>query len=89
MRKEQIGIVLSDKMTKTRVVRVDRLVRDPMYKKVLKFREKFYAHDEGNVSKTGDQVRIRESRPLSKLKRWTVVEVVKGAQGHDPGTIDS
>ena len=77
MRKELMGTVLSDKMAKTRVVRVDRLVRHPLYKKVEKVRNKFYAHDEQNLSKTGDKVRIQETRPLSRLKRWKIVEILK------------
>ena len=77
MRNEKVGTVLSDKMAKTRVVRVDRLVRHSKYRKVLKVRKKFYAHDEQNVSKLGDKVRIRETRPMSRLKRWTVIEVLK------------
>jgi len=77
MKRERQGLVVSDKMNKTRVVRVDRLVRDTKYKKVVKMRTKFYAHDENNVSKLGDQVLIKESRPLSRLKRWEVIEVVK------------
>ena len=77
MRKELEGTVMSDKMAKTRVVRVDRLVRHDLYKKVLKVRNKFYAHDEQNLSKTGDKVRIQETRPLSRLKRWKIVEILK------------
>ena len=77
MRKEQVGTVLSDKMAKTRVIRVERLVRHPLYKKTLKIRNKFYAHDEQNQSKTGDKVRIQETRPLSHLKRWEIVEILK------------
>ena len=77
MRKELMGTVLSDKMAKTRVVRVDRLVRHDLYRKVLKVRNKFYAHDEQNLSKAGDKVRIQETRPLSRLKRWKIVEILK------------
>ena len=77
MKKEQIATVLSDKMTKTRVVGIERLVRHSRYKKILRARTKFYAHDEKNESKTGDKVRIVESRPLSRLKRWEVVEILK------------
>ncbi|MBM3249017.1 MAG: 30S ribosomal protein S17 [Candidatus Omnitrophica bacterium] len=75
-RKERIGIVVSDKMNKTRVVRVDRLARHPDYGKVMKLANKFKAHDEKNVSKTGDRVRLVETRPLSKDKRWRIVEVL-------------
>ena len=77
MRREQVGVVLSDKMQKTRVVQVERLVRHPKYKKVLKFKSKFYAHDEQNKSKAGDFVRIQETRPLSRSKRWQVTEILK------------
>ena len=78
MMKERVGIVLSDKAAKTRVVQTERFVRHPLYKKILKVRKKFYAHDETNLSKVGDAVRIRETRPLSRLKRWQVIEVMKG-----------
>ena len=77
MIKEKVGTVISDKMQKTRVIRVDRLVRHPLYKKVLRARSKFYAHDEENKSKVGDKVRIQEARPLSRLKRWEIVEILK------------
>ena len=77
MLKEQVGVVMSDKMAKTRVVRVERLVQHSLYRKTMKLRSKFYAHDEKNASKTGDKVRIRASRPLSRTKRWTVVEILK------------
>ena len=77
MRKEKVGVVLSDKMSKTRVIRVERLVRDRQYKKTLRARNKFYAHDEQNQSKAGDKVRIQETRPLSRLKRWKIVEIIK------------
>ena len=77
MKRERVGIVVSDKMRKTRVIQVERLVRHSLYRKVSKERNEFYAHDEQNESKTGDQVRIRESRPLSRLKRWKVVEIIK------------
>lgn len=77
MLREQVGVVLSDKMAKTRVVQVERLVQHALYRKTMKLRSKFYAHDEKNESKSGDKVRIRESRPLSRTKRWTVVEILK------------
>jgi small subunit ribosomal protein S17 len=66
-------------MNKTRIVEITRAFRHPLYKKVLHRRTKFYAHDEQNQSHAGDTVRIMETRPLSKLKRWTLVEVVKKA----------
>lgn len=78
MIKQQVGVVMSDKMQKTRVVRTERLVRHALYKKVLKVRKKFYVHDENNQSKVGDRVRIREMRPMSHLKRWELVEILKG-----------
>lgn len=74
-RKRLQGTVVSEKMKKTRVVEVERLVRHPKYQKVLKKRNKFYAHDEKEISKLGDFVVIEETRPMSKLKRWRVVEV--------------
>ncbi len=76
-RKEQIGYVVSDKMNKTIVVRVDRRVRHPKFEKVLTLASRFYAHDEKNAAKVGDRVRIQETRPLSRLKRWRLVEVIK------------
>ncbi|MBI2915657.1 MAG: 30S ribosomal protein S17 [Elusimicrobia bacterium] len=75
--KERVGVVLSDKMNKTRVVQVERRVRHPFYGKTLRVRKKFYAHDEKNESKAGAQVRIRETRPLSRLKRWEIVEILQ------------
>ena len=78
-RKEREGEVVSDKMDKTIVVRVDRRFRPPLYKKVLMRSKKFYAHDAEGTAKTGDVVIIRETRPLSKLKRWELVEVVRQA----------
>ena len=77
MHKELTGTVTSDKMAKTRVVLVERLVQHPLYRKTRKLRSKFYAHDEKNASKTGDKVRIEESRPLSRLKRWRIAEILK------------
>lgn len=76
MKREKIGVVVSDGTQKTRIVQIERLVRHSLYKKVLKIRKKYYAHDEGNSSKVGDQVRIQESRPLSRLKRWNVIAVI-------------
>lgn len=71
------GAVVSDKMDKTIVVRVVRSFRHPLYKKVVKTSKKYYAHDEKNQAKTGDVVKIIESRPMSHLKRWQFVEVVE------------
>lgn len=75
-RKERIGEVISDKMAKTIVVRVERRFQHPVFKKVVKSYTKFYAHDEKSEAHVGDRVRITETRPLSKLKRWRLVEVV-------------
>ncbi|MCC7428004.1 MAG: 30S ribosomal protein S17 [Alphaproteobacteria bacterium] len=70
------GRVVSDKMDKTVVVSVERRVMHPLYKKFIRRSKKYHAHDEQNACKTGDVVRIEESRPLSKLKRWVVIERV-------------
>jgi len=77
-RAEKIGIVQSDKMTKTVTVRVDRVVKHPVYRKYIKRRKKFMAHDELGAT-IGDKVRIMETRPLSARKRWRVVEIVQKA----------
>ncbi len=76
-RKVLVGEVVSDKMDKTVVVRVERTFRHPVYGKVVKKHKKFYAHDENNECRIGDIVKIRETRPLSKLKRWMVVEILE------------
>jgi len=76
-RKERQGEVVSDRGDKTIVVRVQRRIRHPLYKKVVTKYKKFHAHDPENTAKMGDQVRIRECRPISKLKRWELVAVVK------------
>lgn len=78
-RAERIGVVASDKMTKTVVVRVDRLIKHPVYRKYVRKRKKFMAHDELG-SKVGDKVRIIETRPLSARKRWRVVEIIQKAE---------
>lgn len=78
-RKTFEGIVVSDKMDKTRVVSVARLVRHPFYEKVTKKRSKFAVHDEANTSHAGDLVEISSTRPLSKTKRWRLVRVIKAA----------
>jgi len=77
VRKERVGEVVSNKMTKTIVVRVQRRFPHPKFKKVVTGYAKFYAHDEKNDAKVGDTVRIEETRPLSKLKRWRLVQVVE------------
>jgi len=76
-RKILIGTVVSNKMQKTIVVEVTRKKAHPMYKRVISIRKKFYAHDENNEAHPGDTVRIEESRPLSKLKRWTLKDIVR------------
>ena len=79
-RKTRIGKVVSDKMDKTVVVAVERLVQQPLYKKAVKKTVKFKAHDENNESHIGDTVEIMETRPLSKDKRWRVVEILEKAK---------
>jgi len=76
-KKERVGEVISSKMTKTIVVRVERRFPHPQFKKVVTQYNKFYAHDEKSEAKPGDRVRIQECRPLSKTKRWRLVEVVE------------
>src|SRR5436853_5974983 len=83
-RKERLGEVISNKMTKTIIVRVERRFPHPKYKKVVTGYKKFYAHDEKGEAKVGDRVRIEETRPLSKLKRWRLIEVVKHSSGVAP-----
>ena len=76
-RKERLGEVVSDKMNKTIVVRVERRFRHPQFKKVVTAYARFYAHDEKNEAKVGDRVRIQETRPLSKTKCWRLIEVLE------------
>ena len=76
-RKSRVGVVVSDKMDKTIVVSVVRRVPHPKFGKIIKKTTKLYAADEKNEAKTGDRVRVVECRPLSKLKRWRLVEVLK------------
>src|SRR5271154_2641636 len=76
-RKERVGEVISNKMTKTIVVRVERRFPHPRYKKVVTGYSKFYAHDEKSEARIGDRVRIQETRPLSKTKNWRLVEIVE------------
>src|SRR6188474_2717223 len=76
-KKERVGEVISSKMTKTIIVRVQRRFPHPQFKKVISQFNKFYAHDEKGEAKPGDRVRIQECRPLSKTKRWRLVEVVE------------
>ena len=70
------GVVVSDKNDKTIVVKVERRLRHPVLKKTVRLSKKYHAHDEKNVAKTGDVVRIEETRPISKKKRWTLLETV-------------
>lgn len=79
-RKERIGLVTSTAMDKTITVAVERLVQHRLYKKGIKRTKKFKAHDERNECNVGDTVRIRETRPLSKTKRWRLIEIVKRAE---------
>ena len=79
-RKERIGKVISNKMQKTITVAVDRKVKHPIYGKFVKKTTKFHAHDEKNECTIGDTVKIMETRPLSKTKRWRLVEVVEKAK---------
>ncbi len=76
LHKERVGEVISDKMSKTIIVRVERRVAHPRFKKIITRYSKHYAHDDKEQASVGDTVRIREIRPLSRLKRWTLVEVV-------------
>jgi len=79
-RKERVGEVISDKMDKTIVVRVERRFRHPRFKKVVTAYSKFYAHDEKNEANVGDRVRIQETLPLSRTKCWRLVEIVERNQ---------
>ena len=79
-RKTKVGLVVSDKMNKTVVVAVERLVEHPLYGKRVKRTQKFHAHDENNEAHDGDLVEIRETRPLSKTKRWRVARIVERAR---------
>lgn len=80
LRKERTGTVVSDKMNKTIVVAVERLIRHPLYGKIIKRTSKIKVHDENNMCARGDVVRIAETRPLSRDKRWRLVEIVRKAQ---------
>lgn len=79
-RKIKLGTVISDKMEKSIVVRVDRTIMHPLYKKTFRTSSKLYAHDEQNIAGIGDVVRVMETRPLSAKKRWRLVEVVEKAK---------
>jgi small subunit ribosomal protein S17 len=79
-RKTRVGVVVSDKMDKTVVVSIERRVQHPVYGKMVRRTKRLKAHDEKNDAKTGDTVRIMETRPLSKDKRWRLVEIVERAR---------
>jgi small subunit ribosomal protein S17 len=79
MRKTRIGIVVSDKMAKTVVVAVENHAKHSLYKKIIRHTKKVKAHDEENICKVGDKVRIMETRPLSKDKNWRVVQIIEKA----------
>ena len=79
-RKERIGLVPSDKMDKTITVKITRKEKHPIYGKFIKRSKKFYAHDEKNECNEGDKVRIMETRPLSRMKRWRLVEIIERAK---------
>jgi len=80
LRKTRVGLVVSDKMDKTVVVAIQRLVRHSLYGRIVKQTRKFKAHDEANECKVGDKVRVMETRPLSKDKRWRVVDIIEKAK---------
>ncbi len=85
-RKERVGEVIGNRMAKTIVVRVERRFPHPKFKKVVTGYKKFYAHDEKSEAKVGDRVRIEETRPISKTKRWRLVEIVERGTGVTPVT---
>jgi small subunit ribosomal protein S17 len=90
LKNEKVGQVVSTKMAKTVVVEVSRRVPHPLYKRIVNKRKKFYAHDEESTARMGDIVRIVECRPLSRLKRWRLTEVVRRAAqvGTQPEELD-
>jgi small subunit ribosomal protein S17 len=79
VKKTREGVVVSDKMTKTRVVRIERVFRHPRYQRVITRSKRLKAHDEQNASKVGDRVLVEETRPLSKEKRWRILQVLASA----------
>ena len=80
MRKVRQGRVISDKMDKTVVVKIERTMKHPLYERIVKRYGKLYAHDETNEARVGDLVKIMETRPLSSLKRWRMVDIVEKAK---------
>ena len=83
LRKERVGVVVSDAMNKTVVVQAERRIAHPVYGKIMRRSKKYYAHDENNEAKKGDKVVITETRPLSKTKRWRLVEISVRASGNE------
>ena len=83
VRKTRTGVVVSDAMDKTVVVSAERRITHPVYGKIMRRSKKYYAHDENNEAKKGDKVSIEETRPLSKTKRWRLVEVLSRANGNE------
>jgi small subunit ribosomal protein S17 len=82
-RKVLVGEVVSDRMHKTITVKVERRIRHPIYERVIRRSKKYHAHDEHNQCRIGDQVRIMETRPLSKTKRWRLIEIIRRRAGVD------
>ena len=80
VKKKQIGKVVSDKMQKTVVVEVERLKKHKRYERIMRIRKNFKAHDEKEICNIGDKVRIEETRPLSKTKRWRIIEIIEKAK---------
>ena len=78
-RKTRVGIVVSDRMSKTVVIKVDRMAKHPLYGKPVLRSKKFMAHDEDEACRIGDRIRIEETRPLSRHKRWRVIEIIERA----------
>jgi len=88
-KKVAVGVVTSDRMSKTRVVEIPRLVKHPKYGKYVRSKTKCYVHDEEELASVGDRVEIIESRPQSKLKRWNLVRVVEKSRAVDLGALRS
>lgn len=80
LRKTRVGLVVSDKMDKTVVVAVERLVRNPLYGRIIKMTNRLKAHDETNECHVGDKVKVMETRPISKDKRWRVINIIEKAK---------
>lgn len=80
LRKTRVGLVVSDKMDKTVVVAVERLVRNPLYGRIVKMTTRLKAHDETNECHVGDKVKVMETRPISKDKRWRVINIIEKAK---------